>query len=108
MISHSPVVVSAGKTKYSPTPGQRLKHTARVLCARRHPRHVGECERAHRLVERGALGVALEEAGDLALAGCDDDQVGRVRVALEVGDGRVVEHELARRSTRSAAASAGT
>ena len=28
MISHGPVVVSAGKTKYSPTPGTRLKQTA--------------------------------------------------------------------------------
>ena len=28
MISHGPVVVSAGKTKYSPTPGIRLKQTA--------------------------------------------------------------------------------
>src|SRR6266478_5635771 len=28
MISHTPVVVSAGKTKYSPTPGIRLKDTA--------------------------------------------------------------------------------
>ena len=27
MISHGPVVVSAGNTKYSPTPGTRLKHT---------------------------------------------------------------------------------
>lgn len=28
MISHSPLVVSAGNTKYSPTPGIRLKQTA--------------------------------------------------------------------------------
>src|ERR1700722_19071308 len=28
MISHGPVVVSDGKTKYSPTPGMRLKATA--------------------------------------------------------------------------------
>src|SRR6266550_4057330 len=28
MISHVPVVVSAGKTKYSPTPGTRLNDTA--------------------------------------------------------------------------------
>src|SRR5437588_10147350 len=28
MISHTPVVVSAGKTKYSPTPGTRLNDTA--------------------------------------------------------------------------------
>ena len=28
MISHAPVVVSAGKTKYSPTVGIRLKQTA--------------------------------------------------------------------------------
>jgi hypothetical protein len=28
MISHGPVVVSAGKTKYSPTSGIRLKQTA--------------------------------------------------------------------------------
>src|SRR5580700_7848354 len=28
MISHGPVVVSAGNTKYSPTPGTRLKDTA--------------------------------------------------------------------------------
>src|ERR1700723_2099778 len=27
MISHGPVVVSAGNTKYSPTPGMRLKQT---------------------------------------------------------------------------------
>ncbi|MCY1382410.1 hypothetical protein D9M69_704320 [compost metagenome] len=28
MISHGPLVVSAGNTKYSPTPGMRLKLTA--------------------------------------------------------------------------------
>src|SRR3954471_9124509 len=28
IISHAPVVVNAGKTKYSPTPGTRLKDTA--------------------------------------------------------------------------------
>ena len=75
MISQGPVVVSAGKTKYSPTLGDQVEADGGELRPRRHPGHVGERERPHRLVVRRALGVALEQARDLALAGGDDDEV---------------------------------
>ncbi len=67
----------------------------RELRPRRHPGHVREGERAHRLVELRALCVALEELRDRALAGRDDHEVAVGGVPLEVVEARLVEDELA-------------
>ena len=57
-----PVVVSAGNTKYSPTVGIKLKQTAECSGRGVMPLHISERERALRLVERRARGIALEQA----------------------------------------------
>ena len=69
-------MVSAGNTKYSPTVGIRLKFTAEYSGPRSHAVHVGQRQRALRLVERRLFRVALEQPRDVALAGGDHHEIG--------------------------------
>jgi len=66
-----------------------------VLRPRRHPRHVGERQRPHRLVVRRAFGVSCEEAHDFALACCDDHEIVVLRLTLEVVHADVVDDDVA-------------
>ena len=67
----------------SPTPGMRLAVTQVTSCGVT-PLCEDQRKRAHRLVERRARGVALEQLRDRALAGGDDDEVAVGGVALEL------------------------
>ena len=67
----------------------------RVVRARRHAVHIGQRQRALRLVEGRLFGVALEQLRDVALAGGDDGQVGRGGVGFEVGDAGLLDLERA-------------
>jgi hypothetical protein len=60
---------------------------------RLHPFHVGEGQRALRFVERRLVRVALEQLGDLALAGRDDHEVGIAGVCLKIPHARFQDFE---------------
>ncbi|MNZ62715.1 hypothetical protein D3C78_808440 [compost metagenome] len=66
-----------------------------VVVARQHAVHVGQRDGAQRTVEHAALGVALEQLADLALAAGDDHQVAGGGVALQLGEARFLDHQLA-------------
>src|SRR5439155_25264625 len=84
-----------GKDEVLAHPWTEVEADGGVVGSRRHPGDVRERERTHRLIERRTVGVALEQAGDVALARGDDDEVARIHVALEIVDGRFVDHETA-------------
>ena len=95
MISHGPVVVSAGNTKYSPTPGQRLKQTAEYSGRGVIPvTYVSASARIGRSnVERS--GSRSKSDDDVTLAGGDDHERAVVGVALEVVERGLVDREVA-------------
>ena len=95
MMSQAPLLVSAGKTKYSPTVGMRLKLTAEWSGRGSHAMQIGQGQRALRLVERRFFGVALEQLCDVALAGRDDGEVRGCGIVFEVGDRRLLDLERA-------------
>ncbi|MNC23515.1 hypothetical protein D3C75_715440 [compost metagenome] len=57
--------------------------------------HVGQRNGAQRGVERAQLVVALEQLADLALAGGNDHQVAGLRVALQLRDAGILDHQFA-------------
>ena len=57
-----------------------------MLRARRQSVDVSERQCALRRIELGFLRVALEQLGDLALAGGDNDEIGIGRVFFQIGD----------------------
>ena len=93
MISHGPIVVSDGKTKYSPTVGAILKATRSAIGGK--TGDVGQGERALRLVEGRAFGVALEQLHNVALAAGQDDEIATARIIFQIGDAGFLDHEFA-------------
>ena len=87
MISQGPVVVSAGKTKYSPTVGRDVESNARWMVGSE-AGDVGQRQRALRLVERRALGIALEQLDDVAFAAGDDHKIAAARIVFQICDRR--------------------
>ena len=95
MISHGPLRVRAGKTKYSPTPGIRLNATAVNFSRGHHIIDVSESERAHRRGVRSVRCVGFEEARDFAFSRSDDRQVIVLGILVEFLHADVLNYHLA-------------
>lgn len=62
-----------------------------MIRARQHAIDIGQRQCALRLVEGRLFGVALEELGNIALAGCDDDKFGFLRIGFKIVDAGVMD-----------------
>ena len=75
--------------------GHQVEGHARIVWRGRQAVHIGQRQRALRLVELQARGVALEQLDHLALAGGQDDQVVALRQRFQLGHAHVLDQQIA-------------